>query len=266
MQSSALGGETVTPLDQVDGQLIFMKLFKDVNSLDVDIMIPGSSMEFSGARLPPPLPADEPQAELPSGKPGKGARRQRTPLCGGWRHARSPCPSKPFGFPGPSWRSDCPPPHGLPLRLAAWLDVAMIWLPTLFGLYFAIDAVVKLWEKGGTGLLYWATLVVLMVMPLSWLVSLALCRWGRGAPKAVPGNSREGDPSCRLCCRGYKAWKETKNKENECVVELGKIYMTQNLNNNQGVQSPPDLPITSPPICPADPAALGASYPGKSGL
>lgn len=217
------------------------------------------------ACLPPcPLMSLRPSCQAASRARGPGANALRYVADGGTLGL----PARPSRLvsPGPRGVLTAPPPHGLPLRLAAWLDVAMIWLPTLFGLYFAIDAVVKLWEKGGTGLLYWATLVVLMVMPLSWLVSLALCRWGRGAPKAVPGNSREGDPSCRLCCRGYKAWKETKNKENECVVELGKIYMTQNLNNNQGVQSPPDLPITSPPICPADPAALGASYPGKSGL
>jgi hypothetical protein len=35
--------------------------------------------------------------------------------------------------------------------------------------------------------------------------------------------------------RGFKAYESIKNKENQYMVHLGNIYMTQNLNNNQGV-------------------------------
>eukprot|EP00951_Prasinocladus_malaysianus_P020043 scaffold163384_cov22-Prasinocladus_malaysianus.AAC.1 len=44
---AALGGESVTPFLESDPELIYMKLFKDVCSLDIDMMIPGSSLNFS---------------------------------------------------------------------------------------------------------------------------------------------------------------------------------------------------------------------------
>mmetsp|Transcript_25921 Transcript_25921/g.72589 ORF Transcript_25921/g.72589 Transcript_25921/m.72589 type:complete len:526 (-) Transcript_25921:672-2249(-) len=127
----SLGGECVSPVKKgdIDPQLIHMKIFKDVKSLDVDMMIPGSSMEFT------------------------------------------------------------------------WLDVAMIWIPTLIGIYSSCKAIYDIW---GTQQSFfdWLVLIVLLIMPFSW---------------------------------GYKTFVQIKAKENEYMVNLGEIYMTQNLNNNQGV-------------------------------
>jgi hypothetical protein len=122
---------------------MYLKIFKDVRSIDIDMMIPGSAMEFSAS-----------------------LRFASTSLCifvtffeGGGE-----CQLQPLFVD----ETDV-----LPLCLcrlmsaAAWLDVAFIWIPTFVGLYSAINAVVDIW---GTqkGLLDYATLIVLMLMPLSW--------------------------------------------------------------------------------------------------
>mmetsp|Transcript_37793 Transcript_37793/g.96751 ORF Transcript_37793/g.96751 Transcript_37793/m.96751 type:complete len:602 (-) Transcript_37793:110-1915(-) len=125
----SLGGETVTPIEETDPQLWYMKIFKDVSSLDVDMVVPGGSIDFT------------------------------------------------------------------------WFDVAMIWVPTLIGFGSAIKTIYDVWGQQDSWI-DWFVLVVLFILPLSW---------------------------------GFKAYQSIKHKENQYMVHIGNVYMTQNLNNNQGV-------------------------------
>lgn len=50
----------MTPIEETDPQLWYMKIFKDVSSLDVDMVVPGGSIDFSEPPLPPGAPRSAP--------------------------------------------------------------------------------------------------------------------------------------------------------------------------------------------------------------